>query len=59
MDQALGLVSGIDQVSKLLVVFGMRFGIEGVLQDFLLDLGAESAETRKGLKTAPSSALGS
>lgn len=40
-------------------VFGMRFGIEGVLQDFLLDLGAESAETRKGLKTAPSSALGS
>ena len=40
-------------------IFGMRFGIEGVLQDFLLDLGAESAATRAGLKTAPSSALGS
>ena len=40
-------------------VFGMRFGIEGVLQNFLLDLGAESKETLKGLKTTPSSALGS
>lgn len=40
-------------------VFGMRFGIEGVLHDFLLDLGAESKETLKGLKTTPSSALGS
>jgi len=40
-------------------IFGMRFGIEGVLNDFLLDLGAESPETLKGLRTTPSSALGS
>jgi len=40
-------------------VFGMRFGIEGVLNNFLLDLGAESPETLKRLRTTPSSALGS
>jgi len=40
-------------------VFGMRFGIEGVLDDFLLDLGAESKDTLKRLRTTPGSALGS
>eukprot|EP00913_Durusdinium_trenchii_P035247 g32977.t1 len=40
-------------------VLGMRFGIEGVLNDFLLDLGAESPATLKGLRKVPSSALGS
>lgn len=40
-------------------IFGMRFGIEGVLNDFLLDLGSEAPETVKGLRTTPSSALGS
>ena len=40
-------------------VFGMRFGIEGVLNQVLLDLGAEPPETWKGLRTTPSSVLGS
>jgi 6-phosphofructokinase 1 len=40
-------------------VFGMRFGIEGVLNDFLIDLTAEKPATLKRLKTTPSSALGS
>lgn len=40
-------------------VLGMRFGIEGLLHGDLLDLGAESAATRKALRTTPSSALGS
>jgi 6-phosphofructokinase len=40
-------------------VFGMRFGIQGVLDNFLLDLGAESKDVIKGLRTTPSSALGS
>jgi 6-phosphofructokinase 1 len=40
-------------------IFGMRFGIEGVLENCLLDLGAESEQTRKALRTTPSSALGS
>lgn len=40
-------------------VFGMRFGIEGVLGDYLIDLGSESPEVRKGLRHTPGSALGS
>ena len=40
-------------------ILGMRFGIEGVLKDYLLDLGRESPQTLKGLRTTPSSALGS
>ncbi len=40
-------------------VFGMRFGIEGVLNNCLLDLSAEPATTLKALKGTPSSALGS
>jgi len=40
-------------------VFGMRFGVEGVLNNFLLDLGEESAATLRSLRTTPSSALGS
>lgn len=40
-------------------VLGMRYGIEGVLQDHLVDLGKESAAVRKGLCLTPGSALGS
>lgn len=40
-------------------VFGMRFGIEGVLENYLLDLDAEPSEAIKGLTKTPSSALGS
>ena len=39
-------------------VFGMRFGIEGVLDQFLLDLGAEPAHRMRGICSTPSSALG-
>jgi 6-phosphofructokinase len=37
----------------------MRFGIEGVLGGFLLDLSAEKAKTLESVRRAPSSALGS
>ncbi|MEK6238699.1 MAG: diphosphate--fructose-6-phosphate 1-phosphotransferase, partial [Planctomycetales bacterium] len=40
-------------------VLGMRFGIEGVLNDELIDLGRESKKTLRGLRSTPSSALGS
>ena len=56
------LVGVIDAVAKSKTihrVFGMRFGIEGVLGDFLLDLGAESKAVLKALRATPSSALGS
>ncbi|MEN6405582.1 MAG: 6-phosphofructokinase [Thermoguttaceae bacterium] len=38
---------------------GMRFGIEGFMQGEVLDLGRESAAVIEGLRTTPSSALGS
>ncbi|MFQ5731994.1 MAG: diphosphate--fructose-6-phosphate 1-phosphotransferase, partial [Planctomycetaceae bacterium] len=40
-------------------IFGMRFGIEGVLDDCLLDLGPVSRPTLNALRHTPSSALGS
>ena len=43
-------------ISKTL---GMKYGIEGFMQDQVIDLGGESPETIAALRTAPSSALGS
>ena len=40
-------------------VLGMRYGIEGFLQNDVIDLGIEKPEIIEGLKTTPSSALGS
>ena len=54
-----GVVEGAKRTKNIRRVFGMRFGIEGVLGDFLLDLSAESPATLKALRTTPSSALGS
>src|SRR3954470_15522588 len=54
-----GVVDGAKKTKTIRRVFGMRFGIEGVLGDFLLDLSGESAATLKSLRTTPSSALGS
>lgn len=54
-----GVVETAKKSKKIGRVLGMRFGIEGVLNDHLLDLGAESAETLRDVRTTPSSALGS
>jgi ATP-dependent phosphofructokinase / diphosphate-dependent phosphofructokinase len=54
-----GVVESALKSKKIRRVLGMRFGIEGVLNDFLLDLGNESPATLKTLKNTPSSALGS
>ncbi len=40
-------------------VYGMRYGIEGFMENQVLDLGLEAPETIEGLKRTPSSALGS
>lgn len=40
-------------------VYGMRFGIEGLMQHHLVDLGKQPREIITGLRTTPSSALGS
>ncbi len=54
-----GVIEAAKVSRKMGRVFGMRFGIEGVLSDFLLDLSAESSATLKSLRNTPSSALGS
>ncbi len=40
-------------------VLGMRYGIQGFMEEDIIDLGKESARTIAGLKATPSSALGS
>ncbi len=40
-------------------VYGMNYGIEGFMEEKLLDLGKESPGVIRGLRTTPSSALGS
>ena len=40
-------------------VYGMQFGIEGLMEGAVIDLGREAPSVIEGLKTSPSSALGS
>lgn len=40
-------------------VYGMCFGIEGFMQEKIIDLGTEDAETLAGVRVTPGSALGS
>lgn len=54
-----GVVAGAMKIKGIERVFGMRFGIEGLLNDFLIDLGSESPSVLKGLSSTPGSALGS
>ena len=48
-----------DPNSKIDKVFGMQYGIEGFMQDKVLDFGSIDPATIEGLKTTPGSALGS
>lgn len=45
-----------DQIEKVL---GMRYGVQGLLEDQVIDLGVEAPETIEALGVTPSSALGS
>src|ERR1043165_6091549 len=54
-----GVVDGCKKNKAIKKIYGMRFGIEGVLGDFLIDLGSQAPATLKDLRTTPSSALGS
>lgn len=56
------LVGAVDealQAPDIENIYGMRFGIEGFMEDMLLDLGAQSRETLNAVRVTPSSALGS
>lgn len=56
------LVGIIDEAKKhecIDKIYGMHFGIEGFMEENLIDLRKESEETLKGLRKTPGSALGS
>ena len=40
-------------------IYGMHFGIEGLMKEWLFDLGRQSSKVLEGLRHTPSSALGS
>ncbi|MEZ5943466.1 MAG: diphosphate--fructose-6-phosphate 1-phosphotransferase [Planctomycetaceae bacterium] len=54
-----GVVDACLKSKKIDTVYGMRFGIEGVLEESLLDFSTLDAATLKGLRNTPGSALGS
>ena len=54
-----GVVDAASKAKGIDRVFGMRYGIEGVLNDYLVDLGSESPAVLKGLRSTPGSSLGS
>jgi ATP-dependent phosphofructokinase / diphosphate-dependent phosphofructokinase len=54
-----GAVDAAGRSKKISRVLGMRFGIEGVLDDFLVDLDRQKPESLRMLRNTPSSALGS
>lgn len=54
-----GVVDAALRSKRIGSVYGMRFGIEGVLANRLLDFSTVDAESLKALRRTPSSALGS
>jgi len=54
-----GVVEAARRSSRIGRVYGMRFGIEGFMEDRLVDLSARPAAFLQGLRRTPSSALGS
>jgi ATP-dependent phosphofructokinase / diphosphate-dependent phosphofructokinase len=54
-----GVIDAAGACPEIRSVLGMRYGIEGFLEEQIVDLGSESRETLDLLKTTPSSALGS
>ena len=54
-----GLIQEGLKLKKVEKVLGMRFGIQGFMQDEIFDLGKEDQQVIEGLRQTPSSALGS
>ena len=54
-----GVVQTALQQKSIDRVFGMRYGVEGLMRNEIIDLGREKPETIECLKKTPSSALGS
>jgi len=54
-----GVISAAVASPKIDQVYGMRYGIEGLMNEELIDLGAMAGQAIKGLRSTPGSALGS
>lgn len=54
-----GVVQAVDECGSIDSVLGMRYGIEGLLEENIIDLGGESRDNLQQVKHTPSSALGS
>lgn len=54
-----GAVAAVMKTADIETVYGMNYGIEGFMQEKLINLSAQKKEVLDGLKTTPSSALGS
>ncbi len=54
-----GVIQGSLTSPQIDRIYGMQWGIEGFLQDQIIDLGRESRATIEALRRTPSSALGS
>ena len=54
-----GVINGSRKSIFINEIYGMNYGIEGFMQEQILDLGNQSSRVLKGLRTTPSSALGS
>ncbi len=54
-----GIITAAKEFAGITDVLGMRFGIEGFMAENLVDLSAQPSDIIEGLKTTPSSALGS
>jgi ATP-dependent phosphofructokinase / diphosphate-dependent phosphofructokinase len=54
-----GIIQSALKSEKFGRILGMQYGIEGFMNDEIIDLGMESQEVIEGLRNTPSSALGS
>lgn len=54
-----GVIEAVRSFSLVEEIYGMQFGIEGFMQEWLYNLSRQPARIIKGLRTTPSSALGS
>ncbi len=54
-----GVIAGASQSLRIDSVYGMNYGIEGFMQEMLIDLGNQPSKILEGLRKTPGSALGS
>ena len=54
-----GIIDAALECDGIKNVLGMRYGIEGFMQENIIDIGAEGRDIISGLRSTPSSALGS